>query len=761
VDELGLECEDGEYDEHDEDDEDDDDKEEEKEEEKQEVEIDDDEYDVEDEEDEEEMLEHVHSEHCGCSTHVSDPMDVDHHSDDGDSRCSVASDDRSLANLRKRAQQPWHRTNDDLCYAERTRVRRDADKIPSTQARLHHQKRQRARKKTGTKLVRIPEHQKQLVGSRNAKRALVLQHMFIGSYRRLVRDPTLTLQGSKWFVDGQQVYHHSFLAITHCSDRFLQRLRRELVMNSFDMDRTRRRHRPRFADRSKERDPARKACLQFFDFYLLEQGTWLPHDDGSYSIVMSNHQKKAVFDDIFSPWFLKTFRGTERTVPSMSTFSSTLHAFYGHVKFTNKQRFTHCSTCALLMRKIDDSVGDAAQKKLWLDLRDAHLEEVRDQRYSALFWEELARAMPDQYLWTCNDAMDSTQTMFPRSGPRLSGGEHALKRIKMSVLNFLNSYRPHNVHFCRPETVPSTTNAHTWCEWRMLQSLMAQYEKDGVPWPHTWIIYEDNTTHDNKNNFRMWWLSLLVELGVFKTIIVCCFDVGHTHWRNDQKFSILSSVLSARSKGPFTIDDLAHDLKFNGTEDDRDSPPTEKRRKEYNVLEAAEDWGDDPTVTRPWREIRAHVHRQIKEREEQKKAAREAAGGVPRGEPWLVEAEKEEEEQIEVAAAQLAEYPFGAKDEDEWEMREMKPRARNARVRWPNEVHIVYHAWDLNKWCMELRRQCGRRGVLPKIENITQFQRFQMTRDTSASHPRVQVALSQSPLSEWDTNECKRETYRS
>jgi len=220
---------------------------------------------------------------------------------------------------------------------------------------------------------------------------------------------------------------------------------------------------------------------------------------------------------------------TGRKVPNVSTFTRALHAFYGHVKFTNKQRFTHCSTCALILRKVDDAMGKPAEKEMWLALRDAHLEEVRDQRYSALFWEELARAQPDKYLWTCNDAMDSNQTMFPRSGPRLSGGEASLRRIKISVLNFLNSYRPRNVHFCRPETVPSTTNAHTWCEWRMLQSLMKAYEEDGVPWPRTWIIYEDNTTHDNKNNYRMWWLSLLVDLKIFDTVIVRYFDVGVFH----------------------------------------------------------------------------------------------------------------------------------------------------------------------------------------------------------------------------------------
>jgi len=94
------------------------------------------------------------------------------------------------------------------------------------------------------------------------------------------------------------------------------------------------------------------------------------------------------------------------------------------------------------------------------------------------------------------------------------------------VLNILSSFPPRNNFYVRPDTVPTTTNAHTLCEWDFLQALLESYVQHGKHWPRTWFIYEDNTSHDNKNNFRQWWLSLLVKAGIFDTIIVIYFDVG-------------------------------------------------------------------------------------------------------------------------------------------------------------------------------------------------------------------------------------------
>ena len=104
--------------------------------------------------------------------------------------------------------------------------------------------------------------------------------------------------------------------------------------------------------------------------------------------------------------------------------------------------------------------------------------------------------------------------------------EAALYRLKTSVLAFVSSFAPHTGYYIRPETVPSTTNAHTWCEFQYLKELKEEYKKANLAWPRTWVIYEDNTTKDNKNNFRYWWLSLLVKYGIFDRIIVVYFDVG-------------------------------------------------------------------------------------------------------------------------------------------------------------------------------------------------------------------------------------------
>jgi len=227
---------------------------------------------------------------------------------------------------------------------------------------------------------------------------------------------------------------------------------------------------------------------------------------------------------------------------------------------------------------------------------------------------------------------------------------------------------------------------------------------------------------------------------------------GHTHWRNDQKFSIVSSVLNARSTGPLTIDDLVHDLTWNGTEEE--GPVGAGRTKRFTKMEPAENWSTSENVTRPWREIRKMVKKQVRRRRKEQKARRRAASELPPKETWLVEEEEEEQKETDRAKEKMSTLPYGADDEKEYKLKGRVSRPRNGRVRVPNEVHIVYQAWDLNKWCTAVQEQ--KAGLLAQIPDITQFQRFEITRKE-----QVQVVMSQSPLDDKDNKECEQETHRS
>ena len=75
-----------------------------------------------------------------------------------------------------------------------------------------------------------------------------------------------------------------------------------------------------------------------------------------------------------------------------------------------------------------------------------------------------------------------------------------------------------------------------------------------VPLPHKLYLQLDNFAKDNKNQFLMAFLSLLIYRGVFKEIQVGFLLVGHTHEDIDAYFSHLSKTL--KSQNTYIVADL-------------------------------------------------------------------------------------------------------------------------------------------------------------------------------------------------------------
>ena len=66
-----------------------------------------------------------------------------------------------------------------------------------------------------------------------------------------------------------------------------------------------------------------------------------------------------------------------------------------------------------------------------------------------------------------------------------------------------------------------------------------------IPLPERLYLQLDNSAKDNKNQFLMAFLSMLIYGGVFKEIQVGFLLVGHTHEDIDAYFSHLSKTLKA------------------------------------------------------------------------------------------------------------------------------------------------------------------------------------------------------------------------
>ena len=84
----------------------------------------------------------------------------------------------------------------------------------------------------------------------------------------------------------------------------------------------------------------------------------------------------------------------------------------------------------------------------------------------------------------------------------------------------------------------------------------------GLSMPSHLIVNADNTARETKNGIVAKYASFLVSQGRLQMVDVLFFRVGHTHNLQDQRFSILRSILS---KAPTleTLEALGGEYTFN------------------------------------------------------------------------------------------------------------------------------------------------------------------------------------------------------
>ena len=231
-----------------------------------------------------------------------------------------------------------------------------------------------------------------------------------------------------------------------------------------------------------------------------------------------------LYKSTFVPWCRDEVQGDTSRVPGYKYFLAVMNECFPRVRWTDKQRFSHCTLCSKLNHLVLLSTG--ALRRAFSLLKSVHVEEIRNQRFLAVLWEEEAKWFPDRLLWLCNDDMATGRTDFPRSGARLNKDEEGMERVQVKILNYMSTHPPHCTFFVKPQTVPEDTNTHVFCECVLIRKLIGRYEKGTFAWPRCLIIYEDNTASGNKANTRMQWLALLVKMRIFDKIIVVYFTKG-------------------------------------------------------------------------------------------------------------------------------------------------------------------------------------------------------------------------------------------
>lgn len=100
-----------------------------------------------------------------------------------------------------------------------------------------------------------------------------------------------------------------------------------------------------------------------------------------------------------------------------------------------------------------------------------------------------------------------------------------------------------------------TSGARMDADLRVIVEEFKARRDAGEPMPRHLLIVEDSAP-DNKNKFRQTLYALLVKEDVFLSVQMLYLLVGHTHWRVDQIFSVLSRAVKQMHLGLMTFEDL-------------------------------------------------------------------------------------------------------------------------------------------------------------------------------------------------------------
>lgn len=277
---------------------------------------------------------------------------------------------------------------------------------------------------------------------------------------------------------------------------------------------------------------------QFFDEhfeYLIE------HDPTGATSRIPKTQKIHVYFYDYLPWC----RTNNLAPVTLDSFYHVWRKYYRHIHMTDKQRFCHCNTCAQCNKGISRA-DNKTEKDLWLTVKSAHLEEIRNCRRVLLGWQEVAEQMPEHFLFLMGDRMDAIKTSLPKAyrhvtpdpqhpspphafspSPSIAKNQTNLTGVRWSLLDIMTNTS--NYSFWSDQT----TNYHTTAS-RIQADLItidaeAKKRKEcGQTWPRSLFVVEDAAS-DHRSSHRIAFFALMVAWGWFEEIQVIFLPTGHTH----------------------------------------------------------------------------------------------------------------------------------------------------------------------------------------------------------------------------------------
>lgn len=298
---------------------------------------------------------------------------------------------------------------------------------------------------------------------------------------------------------------------------------------------------------SKMRDKT-LAAQAWLEQYAEAGGDYLPHKQEIQLPEYSFEQLYRRYVDEFK----KRAEQIDELIPVVSPKTLKSVASDKRLSLTLRKFFKSCKICDSLrtVRKTKRNRADRIEITLELDEHN-RLQLAQRTQYSHN--KEKATNRPRIYLSIAIDDVDRDKASFPKA-PNYNSDQQKLNPWALHVTAVIvHGPEGFTKVYTWYDEFPHDCNVLIECLLRTLRTVQEQREDGQLP-PVLFLQLDNART--NKNKWFIWFLSLLVEIGIFDKIKLSFLMVGHTHNDVDQFFSLLLRLSVDKGLEIMTLDDM-------------------------------------------------------------------------------------------------------------------------------------------------------------------------------------------------------------
>ena len=262
-------------------------------------------------------------------------------------------------------------------------------------------------------------------------------------------------------------------------------------------------------------------------------------------------------------------------IPSLTYFNMVTREDCTWLLKSKNQRFSQCDICWDIHSNLHDQ-STWNMKRLFGHIQCGHIEVVRNSRRWSNIMQLLAKWFPRMFHFQMSDRWNAMTTCVPwvwrcvsvikislnvnTADFRLSKSLEQMKTLRHSVSNVISEFG--NFFFVSDErTQYKLASARIDSELKVFgMKIMEAVDGEDVGRN---IIFVEDGARENINHFRFMTHAILIKSGIYKTVQIMLMEKGHSHWKCDACFGVLSQKLASEGNAMTKISHL-YDFLVNG-----------------------------------------------------------------------------------------------------------------------------------------------------------------------------------------------------